>query len=314
MQKKGYFPGLVFVLSAGLFSLLLATLHPSFDALVISIILGMFAGNIINRSIFTDGTDIGIRFLLPAGIALYGMQLSTVSLNPGLVFSILVVFCALFGLTFFLSRVFNLNRTTSLLLSTGLSVCGATAITVVSPLIGAKKEETSISIVAVMMTGLTGMLLYPIIFDFFPITASEFNFISGSTLPMLGQVKVAASAYCPDCVEKALQIKLIRVSFLIFLAPAAALAGNRGKKALRLPWFIIVFVILAGLVNVVPALQSISGTMKHVSTFCLASGLAAIGFSVDLNALIEKGFSPFVVVFSSWLVILILIYLFRNVI
>jgi uncharacterized membrane protein YadS len=69
-------------------------------------------------------------------------------------------------------------------------ICGASAIAVISPVIAAKREETSVEILPVMMLGLTGIVFFPIIFDFWAAGNDEFSLYAGTTLQMLGQVVV----------------------------------------------------------------------------------------------------------------------------
>jgi uncharacterized integral membrane protein (TIGR00698 family) len=308
-------PGVLLLTVIASFSLYLSSLHASFDALVISIIIGMVIGNIVvRRGSLVCGMDFGTKVLLPVGIALYGMQLSVTTIQPGLVFSILLVFCGLFVGTLLLSRVFSLRSNLSLLLASGLSICGASAIAIISPLIGAKREETSISILSVMMLGLVGMISYQLIYDFFPITKDDFNFFAGTTLPMIGQVRVAAANVGPEAVQSALQIKLIRVAFLLFLVPVLIIRQYRENKQISIPWFVIIFISLSVLVNTVPAIRQLQETARTIGTFCFSAGLAAIGFSVDFDAIIEEGMTPLGVIFAVWSVVLIVIYLLRTVV
>jgi uncharacterized membrane protein YadS len=73
MRIKAHIPGLLVIGVIALFSTYLSTVHASFDALVISIIIGMFFGNLLgDRGLFREGTELGIRLFLPIGIALYG--------------------------------------------------------------------------------------------------------------------------------------------------------------------------------------------------------------------------------------------------
>ncbi len=306
-------PGFVVIVVIAFCSLMLSRIHASFDALVISIIAGMMIGNLVgNRELFSRGLDICVKALLPAGIALYGMQLSVRGLQPMLVFSIFVVFCALFFFTLFLSRGFHLGRRLSLLLASGLSVCGVSAIAVISPLIEARREETSISVLAVIMLGLVGMISYPLIYAFFPVTRDDFTFLAGATLPMIGQVKVAAGTVGPEFLDGSLQIKLLRVSFLLFLVPLVVFRQCRENKRIHIPWFIVVFMALSLLVNTVPVIAGLQEFVKPLGTLCLSAGLAAIGFSVDFDTLIEEGMTPLGVIFAVWSVVLIVIYLVRS--
>jgi uncharacterized integral membrane protein (TIGR00698 family) len=213
-----------------------------------------------------------------------------------------------------LARVFNINQKAALLLASGLSVCGATAIAVISPLIGARRQDTSVSIISLMMIGLTGLIFYPIINDLFALTRGEFNFLAGTTLPMLGQVKVAAATVCPECMAEAMKIKFIRISFLFFLIPAAIFLSGKERGKTSVPWFILVFLGGALVVNTTGILSPFLDKLNSVSGFCLSAGLAAIGYCVDFDAVIDEGLTPLGVLFLAWGVVILLMYFIRNII
>ena len=314
MKPKEHIPGLLLACVIAFLSVYIATIHASFDSLVISIIIGMLFNNLVGgQEIFKNGTDTAIRIFLPLGIALYGSQLSFAGMKTGLLFNIFLVFIMLFGLTVMLSRVFRLNMKITILLASGLSVCGASAIAIISPLIGAKREDTSISILSVMMLGLIGMIFYPLLYEFFPLRMEEFSFFTGTTLPMIGQVKVTAGNVNPAFVSSALQVKLVRVAFLIFLIPLIMSLPNRGEKRITVPWFIVVFVLLSLLANTLNPPKDVIDIGRILTTYCLSAGLAAIGFSVDFDAVVEEGLTPFGVILSSWTVVIIVVFLFRNI-
>lgn len=314
MSLARYFPGISLALLIAVFSTLMSLVNAAFDSLVLSIIVGMFVGNLFTRhDSFRSGIEGVISILLPAGIAMYGTQVGLSRMHGSLILLILLVFLALFGLTLLMARVFNINRKTAILLASGLSVCGAAAVAVISPLIGARREDTSVSIIALVMLGLTGMIFYPIVNDMFSLTREEFNFFAGTTLPMMGQVKVAAASACPECLDEALKIKLIRISFLLFLVTAAVFLSGKEEKKIRVPWFIVVFLAAAVVVNTTGILDSFLGQLKTLSGFCLSAGLAAIGYCVDFDAVIDEGVTPLAVLFLAWGVVIFMMYFIRNI-
>jgi uncharacterized integral membrane protein (TIGR00698 family) len=313
MKIGDHIPGFGVVLVIAALSYLLSTFHASFDALVLSIIVGMLCGNMIgDREYFAKGVESALKIFLPLGIALYGSQLVLGELRWGQLLSIVLVFSALFGFTLLISSVFSIDRKVAVLLASGLAVCGAAAIAVISPLIGARREDTSISVISVMMLGLTGMIFYPILNDLLLLTRDEFNFLAGTTLPMLGQVKVAALNVCPECLSAAVKIKLIRISFLFFLVTISICFSGEGEKKVKIPWFVIVFILLALGVNLSAALAPAGQYFKWASSFFLSAALAAIGFSVDFDSVIERGILPLGVIFFSWGLVVLLMYLIRN--
>lgn len=310
MKIREYIPGFIIVLIIATLSYFISSLNESFDILVISIIAGVFLGNIIgDKEYFTKGTEASLRLFLPLGIAFYGTQLTFRQLQMKNVMLIFLVFAGLFSLTLFTARVFNVRKKMAVLLASGVSVCGASAIAIISPLIEARREDTSISVLSVMMLGLTGMIFYPALADILSLRSEEFNFLAGTTLPMLGQVKVAAGSYCPECLSEAVNIKLVRISFLMFLISVAIfLSGGKERKA-KVPWFIVVFIILAVLANFTEIFVPADIYLKCAGSIFLSAALAAIGFSVDFDAIMEEGMKPLGILFLSWSVVVLITYI-----
>lgn len=313
MGLKDHLPGLSVVLLIAVLSYALSLVHASFDPLVISIITGVIAGNLSGpRARLGPGADASLRIFLPVGIAFYGSQLVLTDFGWKSGAAVFVVFAALFLLTLFATKIFGLSRPMSILLASGLSICGASAIAIISPLIGARKEDTSIAVISVMMVGLVGMVSYPILHDLLLLSDTEFAFLSGTTLPMLGQVKVTAGSVCPGCLSTALNLKLLRISFLLFLVTLAVTLAGRGGKKIRVPWFVGLFLVFAVVANATELLSSFARQLRFLSAFSLSAGLAAIGLRTDFETVIEEGANPLVAVFCSWIIIILLLYLVRN--
>lgn len=311
---KEILPGLIIIFLITIVSYMLSLVHPSFDILVISMIFGMLIANFINdKEIFDRGIAFALKVFLPAGIALYGTQLSFTGTEPKLLFSVIATSVCLFALTYFIARGLGLTKNLGLVLSTGLSVCGASAIAIVSPLIGARKEETSISLIVVMVLGLAGMIFYPLLTDVLILNKKEFAFLAGATLPMLGQVKTVASTAGPEALALALKLKLIRISCLIFI-PIVAIILSGKENRFYVPWFIVVFIALAIGVNTIKGAEIIKGIAEPASKLLLASALASIGLSVDFDSIAEEGTKPLLAVFLSWGIIILLLYLVFSII
>jgi len=296
--------GLTISLVIAVIAFILSYIHPTFDALAISIILGMLFSNILeDRNFLNDGINIAIKIFLPVGIALYGTQLSIRDIDPAMTPLVFLTFISMFSLVYFIAKWFGLRKNIRILLATGMSICGASAIAIVSPLIESDSEETSISLIVVMIYGLFGMIAYPIFANFFDVGVKEFTFITGTTLPMIGQIKVAASAYGTESIAIALKYKLLRMSFLIFLVTLTVFLSRKKDRRIYIPWFIVVFVLLAITVNIFK-LGWLSDISAPISRFSLATALAAIGLSVDFESITEEGIKPLIIVVLSIIIIL----------
>ncbi len=229
-----------------------------------------------------------------------------------LVFPVVITYISIFASVYMVTQFFNIKKKTSILLATGMSTCGASAIAIVSPLINAESEETSISLLTIMVYGLMAMILYPVIGDLIGLNPMEFAFLTGTSLPMLGQVKVAASTCGNDCVNMAVKYKLIRISFLAFVITLSVLLSRERGKGFFIPWFVVAFLLLAVSVNIFN-LEKLTRISGPVSRFTLSTALAAIGMKVDFDSVSEAGGKPVIATFLALILILIAMYITYSI-
>ena len=312
---KDIAPGIAATLIIALIAFLTSSLHASFDILVISMIFGILVSSMLGeRALFQPGIEAALKIFLPAGIALYGLQLTVgtdaIRFWPAAV----LVFALIFLTTYLVSRAFGLEKDISFLLCSGMSICGASAIVVMSPLIGAKREDTSISLISVLTLGLTGMLLYKFLFHMAGVTPEKSAFLSGMTLPMIGQVKVAASGLGGQASSLAMTLKLIRVSFLLVISCGVLIFLGRRRKKFHVPWFMVLFFLLAVAANVIPGVAAIRKTAEPFGRFFLATALSGIGLSIDIDTVTERGARPLLAVFVAWGIVVSMLYLALNLI
>jgi uncharacterized integral membrane protein (TIGR00698 family) len=312
---KGAAPGLGITLTVALISYLVSSLHPSFDALVISVIFGMLVANMLDdRTLIQSGIDLALRIFLPIGIALYGLQLRVTAVEARLLPGALVVFAVMFAVCYFICRGVGLERPLSVLLSTGMSVCGSPAIVVMSSVLAARKEDISLSVISVIMAGLVGMIIFSTVPDMMGMDAQKFAFLSGTTLPMFGQVKVAALAMGGESLEMALRYKLARASALVLVSGVGLVALGRKNGSFRVPWFMAAFFAFALLVNVSEVAAAFGAATSSASGFFLSVALAAVGLSINLDSMADRGWGPLVSVLLAWVIIVLTAYLALNVI
>ncbi len=300
-----YGVGLVLVVSVVAY--LTSFINPVFDPLVVGILIGIFLANLFEGSRFVEEAAFGIKVFLPLGIGLYGFQLRFQNHLPAVeLLGLVGIFLCLFVLTYLLSRIARLNPRVSTLLATGASVCGASAIAVISPAIGAKRRETSIAILAVMTTGLFWTILFPVIQNLFSLKGQWFGFLAGTTLPMLGLVKVTAVNAGQKALSVALRLKYLRISSLLFMVTLALLFSGIRQRGLRVPYFMFFFLLFAVLTNLTDIPVNALHLLAQASRFFLTATLSAIGLSTSFEALTEEGLKPFMVTFLSISMVIIL--------
>jgi len=295
-------PGLLTSLGIAFVSFLLAGLHPSFDFLIMAVFIGLILSNVSSlhawKEDFQPGIEFVLKAILPLGIGLFG---------AGLIFKeeilvlwpvILLLFPVLFLLAYYMARAFGLDTEIALLLGVGISVCGVSAIAIISGITGAKRENTSAALISIITVGLGGMIFFMLLSKALGFTPREMAFMSGATLPTLSMVKIASAAGGPDSVPLAMDIKLLRVGAIGFFA-LGALFSKRRERTFAFPWFMVLFFVLSAAFNVFE-LDPIGKYISGASHFLLAVSLAAIGLSVDLEALSEKGLKPFMAALLAW--------------
>lgn len=302
--------GLMISIVIAAVSHVLSLLNPIFDPLALGIIIGIIVSNLFEkRERLEAGADLAVKMSLPIGIALYGFRLhfqETVPSNE--ITNVIAVFAALYLGSILVARLLGLNTNTMILISTGIAVCGASAIAVVSPAIKAKKNETSVAILAVMATGLIYTILYPPLSYILDLSRNEYAFLSGSTMPMVGQVKIAASHYGSDAVTLALGLKSLRIFSLIFMvAIAVAISGLKEKKV-TVPWFMVVFVIFIAIANFAEIPEAVGKVISKTSSIFLTLTLSAIGLNTSLDSVSELGVRPFISAFLGLTLVLLILF------
>lgn len=146
--------------------------HNGISALTLAIVLGIVVGNTLYPRIAagsTAGVGFSKQILLRAGIILYGLRLTFqdiagVGLHGVLLDALMLA--STFGLACLLgTRLFGLDRTTTLLIGAGSSICGAAAVMATEPVVRGRAEQVAVAVSTVVVFGTLGIFLYPALFQ-----------------------------------------------------------------------------------------------------------------------------------------------------
>ena len=154
-----------------------------------------------------------------------------------------------------LARLMGVRPGLGLLVATGYSICGASAVAAMEPLSDADEEEVAYAIGLVTLCGSLSIAVLPAIGHALDLTAERFGAWAGAGVHDVGQVTATASAYAEASLAPALLVKLTRV---ILLAPMVAgvgiwrrhqhrESGEGGRKAPIVPLFVVGFLAMIGL-------------------------------------------------------------------
>ena len=293
------------------------------STVMIAILLGIIMGNAFTpRPGMMIGLDFTQKYILKLGIIFLGIRLSfSEFLKFGTVAIPLIIVCILSVLILIklLIRKVSISSKMSYLIAIGTSVCGATAIVAIAPIIEAKKTEVAYAIANITLFGVIAMLVYPYFAEWYfygePVKAGLFL---GTAIHETSQVAAAGLIYdqqfnSPETLNVATVTKLIRNTFLVIMVPLFGFLYNRGKAKNKdysilniFPYFVLGFIGMIVVRNIGDQIFTLENNnyefwetlivyIKSLATVFLTMAMAAVGISINLGELKSMGYKPFVV-------------------
>ena len=288
------------------------------DSLIISLLIGLILHNFFGvLRLSNQGAKFATKQLLEFSVMLLGASINlTLILREGLSILSLVVFAILtcMLLTWLVSRyILKLSSNLSILIATGNSIWGNSAIVAMAPVIKANSSEIAAAIGFSAIIGVLQILILPLLSLNEHISHFEYGLIVGISVYAVPQVVAASFAVSAQSGVIATQVKLLRV---LFLGPLLIFFGFLKKEhTIKLdsnsitnfiPWFILGFILLSILrtTDIIPA--SVSEITQTISKFIFIIAMAGIGLTVNLKEIQKVGLKVIAaVVFAVLLLILI---------
>jgi uncharacterized integral membrane protein (TIGR00698 family) len=256
--------------------------------------------------------EAGSRRLLRIGIVLLGLRLSLGDLAElgarGVVAVGVVVTATFFG-TRWLGRLLGIGDDLALLVATGYSICGASAIAAMDGVVRAKEEETAYAITLVTLCGTLSIFVLPFLAAPLGLEGSAFGAWVGSSVHDVGQVVATASRGTAGALAVATVVKLTRVVLLAPIVAGAAISRRRAddvrvaEQPPVLPLFVVGFIGAIALrsTNLLPA-GALSGA-DVVEKLVLTTALVGLGMGVRLDRMRRLGGRPLVLGLLAWVVV-----------
>ena len=283
------------------------------SALPLAILIGIFFGHFHTGKLDLNKKELIInkfcqQKLLRFGIILFGFSLSFQQIVAvgwqALVLDFLII-SIVFSVGLYLGlKVFKLHRDVAILTSVGSAICGAAAVLATSPVLKARQQDIAVAVATVVVFGTIAMFSYPLIFQFSTMTEPAFGIFIGSTVHEVAQAVAAAEPIGNNALQNAVIVKLIRVMFLVpFIVMLSAILNRRSSKII-IPWFILGFIIAAGVNSVIILPESLLITLKIASQLSLAMAMAALGIQTKWSVIKKAGVKPILLSFILLLILL----------
>jgi len=291
--------------------------------LVVAVVLG---GLISNLGLIPDRCRSGLRFaarsLLRLGIVLLGLQLSFSQVRelgaPGLLLVTFVVAITFVG-TQWLGKKFGLSHGLSLLVATGFSICGASAIAAMRPVSDADDDDMAYAIALVTICGTLAIFLLPAFAEIIGFSGAQFGSWVGASVHDVAQTVATASTGNQEAQHAAIVVKLTRVMLLAPLVAGVSFASRRklasskttnvkatanaAKLPPLVPLFVVGFLVAISLNSLFDIPKAVLSDAKWIEKSLLASALVGLGAGVDARKLRSIGARPLVLGLISWLLI-----------
>ena len=315
-------PGLAVAASAALIAWLVHLAVPAIPILTAAVALGIVVGQVpalqpVLSGRLAPGLQVASRRLLRIGIVLLGLKLSLVDI-AGLGWVTILTTVAVVVITFVgtigLGRALGLPGHQPVLVASGFSICGASAIGAMAATVRAKDEEQAVPIALVTLCGTLAIAVLPALWHPLGLSATGFGHWVGAGVHDVGQVVATAQLAGPAALAVAVVVKLTRVLMLApMVAITAAVERRRaiepaGPRPAIVPLFIAGFLAAVLLNTFVPLPDWLLATADQVQTALLATALFALGASIRVVELVRTGWRALVVGLTSWVLVAALAY------
>lgn len=237
------------------------------------------------------GLGFGINLVHAAKAGTTGLSITALSITLTLLVGMVI------------GRRLGIGRNICLLISSGTAICGGSAIAAVAPVVGAKNDETSVSLATIFLLNAVALLIFPFIGRLLDLSQLQFGFWSAIAIHDTSSVVGAASVFGSDALNIATTIKLERSLWIVPVSLLFSyLYGGGGKRA-SVPLFIILFVVSMVIGTYLPIPHGLLMGVTSIARRTLNVALFLIGMGLSFKAIRSVGVRPIVLGVVIWLIV-----------
>ena len=293
-----------------------------FDVLIISLLIGILIKNIPNKiPSFFSREDNAPKFvsknLLEFAVILLGFNInfsiikeSGLSLITISIVSVTLGMCLIY---LFCKFILKLDKSVSILVATGNSICGNSAIAAMASVIKSPSSHVASAISFSATIGLLQVIFLPFLFVIISITEFQYGVIAGLSVYAVPQVVAASFVVGSEAGLIATQVKLLRV---LMLGPLILVVGflsnknnenmiTKNKIGTYIPWFVIGFILasIVGTTEIIP--KNLIKYINDLSKILFSISMAGIGLTVAFKDLKVSAVKISIAVLASSILMII---------
>lgn len=269
--------------------------HYGAPAMLFALLIGMAFNFLSDGPRAAPGIAFCSKTVLRLGVALLGLRLTfedvaQLGVTPIVGVAGMLVLTIIGGAIF--ARLLGRSLAFGLLTGGSVAICGASAamaIAAVLPKKFLKEEDVLLTVVGVTAMSTLAMIFYPMLFKYLGLADVESGYMIGATIHDVAQVVGAGYSVSETAGDIATFTKLLRVAMLpIVLLGIAVIFRKEAGGRTGLPWFVVAFIALMCLRNIVTIPDVVLGVVNDTSRFFLVVAISALGVKTSL----EKMFAP----------------------
>ncbi len=245
--------------------------------------------------------------ILQASIVLmgFGMSLKAVvaSSEKGFLETVISVTTVML-LGILLGKLLKVEKNIALLIATGTAICGGSAIAAVAPILNSKNYQNSFALIVVFVLNAVALLLFPFIGHKLGLSQETFGNWAAIAIHDTSSVVGAGAIYGEKALQVATTVKLIRALWIIPLSLVIAFTNkNKGKKSIKFPWFILLFVVAIVFANIFPNFSASYAHFSWLGKRGMVIALFLIGSNISVQEIKKSGPRSFALGIILWAVI-----------
>ncbi|MER7208637.1 putative sulfate exporter family transporter [Streptosporangium sp. NPDC000239] len=277
---------------------------PGVSPAVVAVVLGVALGSLTTPpAVFGAGLRFASRRLLRLAIVVLGLQVAlpeVLALGWRPLALVAVSTVCTFALTRWIGPRMGVSPRRSLLIATGVSVCGAAAVAAMHEVADGDDDDVAGAVGVVVLYGSAALVVLPVVARLAGLSPYGLGLWAGASVHEVAQVAAIGATAGGGVLACAVMVKLARVALLAPLVAFTSLTlrrpacdRSRDRSGVRRPPLVPLFVLgfLAAVavrsLGVVPV--GVVEIVPQVTALSLAAALFALGTGVDLRTLARGG-------------------------
>jgi len=273
-------------------------------ALVLGIVFALIKSqqNLIPPSLGTK--------LLQTGIIIIGFTITSstaINLISEFFLQVSLFVIVIFFVGILLAKIFKINNSVALLISSGTAICGATAIAAIAPIIKSKPKELLIALSIIFIFNGVAIVVFPLLGQSLEMSYEQFGAWSSMAIHDTGSVIGAAMSYGGNSAEVAATLKLGRTLWLVPLILVLGIFNNENAKV-KLPIFVTIFILAILMGSIFNINNEILVVLNYLSDALIITALFCIGAQINFHFIKQTNLKVISFAFVLWLFALIFSY------